>query len=66
MASGPFSRTLDPMRVIDDPATVLVTYAITIGVASRSWGGTITAQPASDSSVDRGAGEVACGACGAP
>lgn len=32
--SGPFIRTLDPMRVIDDPATVLLTYAATIGVTA--------------------------------
>lgn len=33
VASAPFISTLDPMRVIDDAATVVVTYAVTIGIA---------------------------------
>lgn len=34
LASGPFIRSLDPMKVTDDPATVLTTYAVTIAVAT--------------------------------
>lgn len=32
--SAAFIRTLDPMQVTEDPATVLTTYAVTVGVAS--------------------------------
>lgn len=34
LASAPFIGTLDPVRVIDDPAAVLTTYAVSIGVTT--------------------------------
>lgn len=34
MVSVPFVGTLDPVRVIDDPAAVLTTYAVAIGVST--------------------------------
>ena len=34
LASAPFTGTLDPVRVVDDPAAVLTTYAVAIGITT--------------------------------